>query len=156
MSGKYHACLLPGLSQPNPKIEALPLFRERMMLACAADHPLAALDIVPTEEIATHPYVDRISCEFHGQITAHFMDRDAVMRPRFRAEREDWVQQMVARGHAICIMPESSAVVPGIVTRPVTGLDLTRELVFATVFGSGAPVEIRQIARLAKTHDWRF
>lgn len=156
LSGKYHACILPDAPSTNPKIEALPLFRERMMLACATDHPLAARDIVPAEEIATYPYVDRISCEFYDQIIAHFMDRDAVMHPRFRAEREDWVQEMVARGHAICIMPESSAVVAGLVARPVTGLDLSRELTFATVFGSGVPIEIRQIARMASSHGWTF
>ena len=42
--------------------------------------------------------------------------------PRFRTERENWVQRVVADGHAICILPERSAAGPGLVTRPIEGL----------------------------------
>lgn len=34
--------------------------------------------------------------------------------PRFRTERENWVQRVVADGHAICILPERSAAAPGL------------------------------------------
>ena len=72
---------------------------------------------------------------------------------RFRAERENWVQRVVADGHAICILPERSAAGPGLVTRPIEGLSLERELVIATVSGSTTPVEIRKIAQLASMHE---
>ena len=75
--------------------------------------------------------------------------------PRFRTEREDWVQRMVADGHAICILPERSAAAPGLVTRPIEGLSLERELVLATVSGSTTPVEIRKIAQLASMYEWQ-
>ena len=42
--------------------------------------------------------------------------------PRFRTERENWVQRVVADGHAICILPERSAAAPGLVTRPIERL----------------------------------
>ena len=45
----------------------------------------------------------------------------SVRSPRFRTEREDWVQRVVAV-HAICILPERSAAAPGLVTRPIEGL----------------------------------
>ena len=154
LSGKYHACILPGMPRPNPKLNVVPLFRERFLLACAKDHPLAGNDVVATEALASYPYVDRLACEFHTQITEHLMDNDAVMQPRFSAEREDWVQQIVAEGLAICIMPEHSAVVQGIITRPVQGMSLERGLVFVTVSGSGTPLEIRKISQMATKHDW--
>jgi hypothetical protein len=77
------------------------------------------------------------------------------MRPRFRTEREDWVQRVVADGHAICILPERSAAAPGLVTRPIEGLSLERELVIVTVSGSTTPVEIRKIAQLASRYEWQ-
>jgi hypothetical protein len=52
------------------------------------------------------PFEDRLSCEFHSQIIAHFMDRDILMYPRFSSEREDWGPSVVASGGAVCIMPE--------------------------------------------------
>lgn len=154
LSGKYHACLLPEPPASNPKLTVVPLFTERFMLACAEGYPLAGRETIPAEEIAEHPYVDRLACEFHGQITAHFMNRDAVMYPRFRSEREDWVQHMVAEGHAICIMPERSAILHGLAARPVQDMNLAREVVLVTVSGSGNPIEMRQIARLAADYDW--
>ncbi len=75
--------------------------------------------------------------------------------PRFRMERENWVQRVVADGHAICILPERSAAAPGLVTRPIEGLSLERELVLATVSGSTTPVEIRKIAQLASRYEWQ-
>ena len=154
LSGKYHACILPRAPRANLKLNVVPLFRERFLLACAESHPLAGNDVVSAGAMAANPYVDRLACEFHTQITEHLMDHDAVMQPRFSAEREDWVQQMVAEGRAICIMPERSAVIPGIATRTVEGMSLERELVFVTVSGSGTPVEIRKIAQMAARHAW--
>jgi LysR family hydrogen peroxide-inducible transcriptional activator len=75
--------------------------------------------------------------------------------PRFRTERENWVQRVVADGHAICILPERWAAAPGLVTRPIEGLSLERELVIATVSGSTTPVEIRKIAQLASRYEWQ-
>lgn len=70
-------------------------------------------------KVAAKQFVDRLSCEFHSQIIAHFMDRDILMFPRFRSEREDWVQQIVASGQAVCVMPERSSTVAGLDACPV-------------------------------------
>src|SRR3546814_11710441 len=96
------------------------------MLGCAAEHPLASADVVRAEDLVEFPYIDRLRCEFRDQIQEHFARREIVMRPRFRTEREDWVQRVVADGHAICILPERSAAVPGPVTPPVEGLSFVR------------------------------
>ena len=64
-------------------------------------------------------------------------------------------QRVVADGHAICILPERSAAAPGLVTRPIEGLSLQRELVLATVSASTTPVEIRKIAQLASMYEWQ-
>ena len=44
---------------------------------------------------------------------------------------------------------------PGLVTRPIEGLSLERELVIATVSGSTTPLEIRKIAQLASRYEWQ-
>lgn len=155
LSGKYHACILPREPRPDPKLDVRLLFRERLVLGCAAHHPLADANIVRAEDLVEFPYIDRLRCEFRDQIQEHFAVRKVMMRPRFRTEREDWVQRVVADGHAICILPERSAATPGLVTRPIDGLSLERELVIATVSGSTAPVEIRKIAQLASVYEWQ-
>lgn len=154
LSGKYDACILPKAPKENFKLAVQPLFKERYLLAFANGHPLAEHDVVPAERMAREPYMDRLSCEFHSQITAHFMGRDILMYPRFSSEREDWVQRVVAQGNAVCIMPERSCTVAGIDARPVAGMDITREVVLVAVSGNGTPSELRQILRMAAMHPW--
>ena len=154
LSGKYHACILPRETRPDRKLDVRPLFRDRFVLGCSAKHPLAASDIVRGEDLLEFPFVDRLKCEFREQILDHFARREVLMRPRFRSDRDDWVQRVVAEGEAICILPERSATAQGLVTRPIDGFVLEREVVIATVSGSTAPVEIRKIAQLAARYAW--
>ncbi|MBX9659350.1 MAG: LysR family transcriptional regulator, partial [Nitrospiraceae bacterium] len=90
LSGKYHACILPREPKPDAKLDVRPLFRERFVLGCAAQHPLASVDVVRAADLASFPYVDRLRCEFRDRIQEHFFRQEILMRPRFRAEREDW------------------------------------------------------------------
>ena len=154
LSGKYDACILPRAPKDNFKLAVQTLFRERYLLAFASGHAFERYQEIPADKMALEPYVDRLSCEFHSQITAHFMDRDILMYPRFSSEREDWVQRVVAEGNAVCIMPERSCTVEGIDARPVIGMDITREVVMVAVSGHGTPSELRQILRMAAMYPW--
>ena len=154
LSGKYHACILPRVPRLDRKLDVLPLFRERFVLGCSANHPLAASESVCVDDLLAFPFVDRLNCEHRDQVLDHFARRDVLMRPHFRSDREDWVQRVVADGEAICILPERSATAEGLVTRPIDGFALEREVVMATVSGSTAPVEMRKIAHLAARYEW--
>ena len=154
LSGKYDACILPEPPAPNFKLVCVSLFREPLRLAMATDHPLAREAVILPAQMMEEPYLDRLNCEFRTQVIEHFMNRDIVMRPRLQSEREDWVQQMVAAGLGICTIPERSVIVGGLVLRPVEGMDLAREVTLVAVSGSGSPMEMRQIVKMAKTYDW--
>lgn len=154
LSGKYDLCLLTNPPEPNFKLTVQPLFEEGLQLAVASVHFLAAQDEITTEEMMAQPYIDRLHCEFRTQLIKHFMDRDIVMRPRFQSEREDWVQQMVAQGAGVCSLPERSAIVDGIVLRPVKDLTLSRNVSMVAVSGSANPREVRVILGKAKEYDW--
>jgi LysR family hydrogen peroxide-inducible transcriptional activator len=154
LSGKYDACILPSHPPGNIKLAVQPLFDERLMVACSSDHPFASQNIVQAEQLSHEVYVDRLACEFHTQLVDYFMDRDILMRPRFSSEREDWVQQMVFGNSAICILPDRSGLIPGLVIRPIEGLDLSRNVSLVTISGSGSPIELRQIVKMAATYDW--
>ena len=154
LSGRYHACILPREERLERKLDVHPLFRERFVLGCSANHPLTANEVVRGEDLLEFPFVDRLTCEFRDQILDHFVRKGLLMNPRFRSSREDWVQRVVADGDAICILQERSASARGLVTRPIDGFHLEREIVIATISGSTAPAEIRKIAQLAAEHAW--
>ncbi|HRK68268.1 MAG TPA: LysR family transcriptional regulator [Hyphomonas sp.] len=154
LSGRLDMCLLTSPPKQNAKLTVLPIYRESLMLAVSAGHPLARKTEIAPAEIAEEPYLDRLHCEFRSALIEHFMERDIVMRPRVQSEREDWVQQLVADGVGICALPERSAIVGGIALRPLTGLHLSREISLVAVSGSGNPREVRQILTMASRFDW--
>jgi len=155
LSGKYHACIISREAKSDAKLDVRSLFRERLVLGCAAEHPLAGVDVVRAKDLAAFPYIDRLRCEFRDQIQQYFSCREVVIRAHLRTEREDWVQRMVADGQAICILPERTAATPGLVTRPIEDLALERELVIVTVLGSTTPAEMRRLVQCASIYDWR-
>ncbi len=154
LSGKYDLCNLANPPRENFKLAVQPLFEEPLRLALSRHHPLAGEAQVSEQQLATAPYLDRLHCEFRTQLIAHFMDRDIVMRPRLQSEREDWIQQMVAEGLGVCMLPARSAILEGIALRPVRGLSLSRRVSLVSVSGSATPKEVRQIMALAAAHDW--
>lgn len=154
LSGRCHAVIATRDPRADRKLEMRPLFRERMVLGCAVEHPLAGTDVVRVEDLAAYPYVDRLGCELRDQVQAHVAGQGVTLRPWLRTDREDWVRQAVADNHSICILPERSAALPGLTSRPIADFALEREVVFSTVSGSTAPVEIRRLAQLASIHPW--
>ena len=72
LSGTHHACILPREPRPDPKLDVRPLFRERLVLGCAAEHLLASVDVVRAEDLVEFPYIDRLRCKFRDQIQEHF------------------------------------------------------------------------------------
>lgn len=155
LSGRYHACIFPQSSRTDPQLDVVSLLRERFVLGCAADHPLATFKTVRVEDLVVYPFIDRMRCEYRVQIQEFFTRRDFVMRPRFRTTREDWAQHVVAQGRAICVLPERSAGAPNLVTRQIEGLTLERELVMAVMSGSDVPIELSQVAQLASKYEWQ-
>ncbi len=59
------------------------------------------------------------------------------MRARicYRSAREEWIQAMAAAGLGICLIPQFSPVVPGLVTRPLSEPAVIREVCLVTVRG---------------------
>lgn len=154
LSGKYDICLMTNPPDPNFKLTIQPLFEEHLRLAVPEGHALAQVEAVTTEQLMAEPYIDRLHCEFRTQLIKHFMERDIVMRPRLQSEREDWVQEMVAQGAGVCSLPERSAIVEGLVLRPVVGLSLSRHVSMVAVSGSANPREVRLILGLSKNFNW--
>ena len=154
LAGRYDACILADAPRPHAKLSLLPLYREHLRLAMAAGHALAGRAVVSVEDLANEPYLDRLECRFRTQIIEHFMNRDAVMRARVQSAREHWVQQLVAAGAGVCVLPEFSLLVEGIVVRPVEGLELYRDVTLAAGSGSRAPMAVRQVVAMAGRYRW--
>jgi LysR family transcriptional regulator, hydrogen peroxide-inducible genes activator len=111
------------------------LFEERFVIAFPTSHRFAALDNIPIAQIDGENYLRRINCEYRDYLSKLCDDRGADVHLGYASEREDWIQNMVAGGLGICFIPEFSAVIPGLETRPVTDPEVSREVCLVTMAG---------------------
>jgi len=154
LSGRIDGCFSTDPVVGNAKIATIEMFRERLLLAMARDHALASAASVSISDLAEQPYLDRLHCEFRTRVNDHLRQRAIVMIPRLRSEREDLIQQAVAEGVGVCMLPERSAIVDGLVLRPVETLDLSRAIAFQSVSGSGTAEALRQLRMLVERYQW--
>ncbi len=154
LSGALDACFYNSINSANPKLQTIPLYRERLRLAVAKDHPFAQLDVITVDGLGGERYIDRVKCEYRDAVIEYFMDQDALPRTRLQSDREDWIQSAVARNFGITILPEHSAIMDDIVLKPISGLTLSREVGLLTVFGSSTAPVIRKLREAAKVYPW--
>lgn len=118
LGGQIDGCFCADPMAGHTKIATVEMFRERLLLAMAEGHALASQAVVSLSDLSEQPYLDRLHCEFRARVNDHLRARAIVMIPRLRSEREDLIQQAVAEGAGVCMLPERSAIVGGLTLRP--------------------------------------
>ena len=154
LSGQMDGCFCTDPAAGNSKIATAEMFRERLLLAMAHGHSLASQASVSLSDLSEQPYLDRLQCEFRTRVQSHLHERAVIMIPRLRSEREDLIQQAVAAGAGVCMLPERSAIVEGLTLRPVDTLDLSRTVAFQSISGSGTAAALRQLRVLIERFVW--
>ena len=154
LGGQIDGCFCSDPVAGNNKLATVEMFRERLLLAMAQGHPLASHASVSLADLSEQPYLDRVQCEFRSRVIQHLRDRAIIMVPRLRSEREDLIQQAVAEGAGVCMLPERSAIVAGLTLRPVETLDLSRTIAFQSISGSGTAMALRQLRMLVERYAW--
>lgn len=154
LSGQMDGCFCSDPISGNTKVATVEIFRERLLLAMAQGHTLANHASVSLSDLSEQPYLDRVQCEFRSRVNSHLRERAIIMMPRLRSEREDLIQQAVAEGAGVCMLPERSAIVTGLTLRPVETLNLSRTIAFQSISGSGTAVALRQLRVLIERYAW--
>ena len=99
-------------------------------------------------------YLNRVNCEHTHRIDALMQECGCSVKVVHQSEREDWIQNMVAGGLGICFLPEFSAVVPGVQTRPVIEPELWREICLVWRRGDTLTSSVQRFAKAARAYSW--
>jgi DNA-binding transcriptional LysR family regulator len=130
------------------------LYRERFVIAFPEGHRFAAMNGIPMKAITGENYLRRINCEYRDRLSEIADQCEAEAPLAFASEREDWIQNMVAGGLGICLIPEFSAVIPGIQTRPLVEPEVSRDVSLVWMSGRRHSPAVSAFVKLAKTHPW--
>lgn len=154
LGGQIDGCFCTDPATGNTKISTIEMFNERLLLAMAQEYPLANKASISLAELSEQPYLDRLQCEFRTRVQNHLHERALIMIPRLGSGREDLIQQAVAEGGGVCMLPEHSAIVAGLVLRPVDTIDLSRKVAFQSISGSGTAAALQQLRVLTGRYVW--
>ena len=154
LAGSLDFCICSDCDISSPKISAVPLFQERLLLGCSHSHRLASVDEIAIEALADEVYLDRLHCEFRLRAAEALRQHGVMIWPRFQSDREEWIQNLLQRGLGVALMPEFTVRLPGIVLRPVHGLSLSRGVHFVSVSGPTPSKAVAVAADIAVGIKW--
>ncbi len=148
-------CAMLGLSVPlHERFDTRRLFSERMVVIFPPGHRFEAMAAVPFGELAGERYLDRLNCEFRDVFFELLEERGIEVSVPYRSEREDWIQNMVAQGMGLCLIPENSVSVAGLQVRPVIEPDLSRHVDVVTVAGRQRSPALEAFIKEAAGYRW--
>ena len=130
------------------------LYTERYVVLLPPGHVLQERNALSLGDLNRQAYVDRLACEMREQVMAACNSIGVELYARFRSEREDWVQAMVAAGLGFAFMPEYAITHPGTVQRPLADPPVERRIALATMPGRQFAPAVAAFVRAAKGYRW--
>lgn len=153
MKGEMDVAIV-GMPKLPARLDAIPLYAERYGVAFAKGHRFERMNAVPAKELADENYVERSLCEYQDHWDAMDLGWDVDVNVRFRSEREDWVQAMLAAGMGCAIIPEFMPRLAGVALRLLVEPEVGRTISLVTVAGRRYTPATRAVTELARSYRW--
>ena len=154
MDGSLDVAITIVPEEPNERLDFRKLYDERFVVAFPPGHRYESMTEVPIQEIAGESYLSRSNCEYYERLETVLEQQMVQVEDVFRSEREDWIQTMVMAGMGICFMPEFSAVLPGLTTRPICNPPVSRTIHLATVAGRRFSPAVSTFIKAIDRYNW--
>jgi len=144
-----------GLAEPMDERFAVErLYCEPLVAVFMPGHRFGRMAKVPFDALDGEKYVDRLNCEFRVAFSDLMKERQLQFEVPYVSEREDWIQEMVAAGIGISIMPKYSVTLPGLQCRPIVDPVVKRDVSVVTLAGRPLSSASSAFLSLAKGFVW--
>ena len=130
------------------------LYSERYVVVFPPEHRLGELNAVSLADLSGEKHVDRLACEMREMVMSVCQSEGVELYARFRSEREDWVQAMVAAGIGFAFMPEYAVSLPGLMQRPLVEPVVERKIAAITVPGRKHSPALDALMRATSSFAW--
>lgn len=149
MDGDLDIALI-GLPEYPDRLDAKSLYTEKYVVAFPQGHRFETLSEVPLKELEPENYLARVNCEHPQFLDSLNISANFMANAKFRSEREDWVQAMIAAGMCVAVVPEFMPSNSGIGTRLLVEPEVSRTISLVTVSGRRFSPTIQTLVRLAR------
>jgi DNA-binding transcriptional LysR family regulator len=130
--GGHIAAVYGRPDKTDSRVDRIPLFRERMMIAMPRDHRLAGHPSIRLADLAGVPQIRRSRCEYNELVARLFRQHRIDCEIAFDSPRDDWALALIARGLGFALMPQHSIDHPAVLSRPLVEPTLWREASLVT------------------------
>jgi DNA-binding transcriptional LysR family regulator len=147
------------MAQPHEYDERLrvqELYNENFTVAFGLRHPFENRNAVTMADMDKQIYLRRLNCEYREVFADLLKERGLALRVSYQTEREEWIQSLVAGGVGVCFLPEFSACVGGLRTRPLIEPRVARSVSLVSVAGRRRTPQASSFFNLASSYDWPY
>ncbi|MEI8145860.1 MAG: LysR family transcriptional regulator [Alphaproteobacteria bacterium] len=143
-----------AIGDSDRRLNAVPLFREQMMLVMPDGHRLAEKSAVRVDDLADEPLIvvgrDEGQSEAEQVLKAH----GVAVHDLHRCDSDTWAQSMISARLGLGIMPEQQMIPPGLIKRPFSGAGVWRSVSLITVRQRPGTIEVGALVREMARFDW--
>jgi DNA-binding transcriptional LysR family regulator len=145
------------MAQPHEydaRLRVQQLYQEDFTVAFGLRHPFEDVEAVALADMDQQIYLRRLNCEYRDFFANLLKERGLALRVSYQTEREDWIQSLVAGGVGVCFLPEFSACVGGLRTRPLIEPHVARSVSLVSMIGRRSTPQASRFLDLALAYDW--
>ncbi|MGH6837713.1 MAG: LysR family transcriptional regulator substrate-binding protein [Methylocella sp.] len=135
------------------RLEAWPLFTERVHLAVSKTHRFAGNDAIEPKDLASERLIIRTDCEMIENFTNFLSAQRVQPKVSHKMVSEQDYLVLLEANLGVGLMPES-AVRSNLACVPVCGLDLSRTVFVYAVAGRQRSLAVSTLIKLLRAGDW--
>lgn len=156
LDGDLDAAVIVEPEKMPERLNRWPLFEDRYVVLCAAEHRLATLAEIPVVELGDESVLMRASrgCDFEQALDRLCTEAGIKPRTRHTGSSDEHIQEMVRAGLGIAISAGHQPVGPDLVTRPIADAAARRRLFLAAVAGRQHGPALALFLKLMRARDW--
>jgi DNA-binding transcriptional LysR family regulator len=156
LSGDVNAAIAGDeLSELPARIDHWRLFRERFLVLMPGESRHAELAAMPADVLQEAVWIERTGCEGARRAWRDLFPAGIEPRIAHRGRRLAHLQYLVSAGLGLMLWPEHAPHVPSLVTRPIVGDPLARDIRLLVVAGRRYSPALEALVKIARVHDWR-
>jgi DNA-binding transcriptional LysR family regulator len=153
-AGELDVAILASPAEFGERFNIRPLYRERFLVAFCTSHRFRQFETVAIAEMNGENYLRRLNCEFRETFAKEIRDAGCAINVCYQSEREDWIQNMAAGGLGVCFIPEFSAAMPGLLTRPVVEPEVWRQVSLVSMAGRRLSPALFSFVKAVSAYPW--
>jgi DNA-binding transcriptional LysR family regulator len=137
------------------RIDHWKLVEERFLVLMPRDSAMADTAELTADMLESSTWLERVGCTGYNQRLQGILAADVEAHVGHRGRHLGHLQHMVAAGLGLMLWPEHAPHLPSLVTRPIAGAALHRNIQLMVVAGRRYSPALEALVKIARVIDWK-